>query len=404
MLTCLLTLSALAAAPPRYATRQLILEVDSTELDHLRALTRASLADKRIDQVLARRNGVLEPVAVEQMNHAVTAAVLATLASDGRNAEHDLVFPEGDAFVPVSVWWLPDPWRLELQVGAPLPQAPAAPASRADLDALQVGPLIEEDRRWSAASMGLVAEAWSLLTPHERALLADLPLHRRSVPTAEELAQVGRGPGTQLEAIYREDSEGARIVVFDEALTPTGLFCGDPDAPRFAGLLTVLHELAHALATVESRRERAAFEALTDEVQLAIAAYNADVDRYNAGVANKNTPAQLEPLARRLTEQEAALEVLTRRQRAAAEEVNARNARDTPMAAAWRARFGALAVTWYATDSLEEAVAEAFSLARADPDALRRISPEALAWFTEGGHLLGQSAPSPTVTSQPASP
>ena len=116
MLTCLLTLSALAAAPPRYATRQLILEVDSTELDHLRALTRASLADKRIDQVLARRNGVLEPVAVEQMNHAVTAAVLATLASDGRNAEHDLVFPEGDAFVPVSVWWPPDPWRLELQV------------------------------------------------------------------------------------------------------------------------------------------------------------------------------------------------------------------------------------------------------------------------------------------------
>jgi Mlc titration factor MtfA (ptsG expression regulator) len=47
-------------------------------------------------------------------------------------------------------------------------------------------------------------------------------------------------------------------------------------------------------------------------------------------------------------------------------------------------------ITSYGRTSPAEAFAEAFSLFHADPDALRRVSPEALAFFERGGHLASE--------------
>jgi hypothetical protein len=43
--------------------------------------------------------------------------------------------------------------------------------------------------------------------------------------------------------------------------------------------------------------------------------------------------------------------------------------------------------TEYGETSIEEAFAEAFALFHADPAALARIDPGALAWFQKGEHL-----------------
>lgn len=64
-----------------------------------------------------------------------------------------------------------------------------------------------------------------------------------------------------------------------------------------------------------------------------------------------------------------------------------------PVLAAYeRALDGKPAPTRYGEASLRESFAEAFSLFRADPAALRRVLPRAFSWFEGGGHVRAITA------------
>ncbi len=57
------------------------------------------------------------------------------------------------------------------------------------------------------------------------------------------------------------------------------------------------------------------------------------------------------------------------------------------MTAFSRVPGAASGITSYGRESAAEAFAEAFSLFRSDPDALRRVAPEVLDFFQRGKHL-----------------
>lgn len=138
------------------------------------------------------------------------------------------------------------------------------------------------------------------------------------------------------------DGREHAILVFDTSMQSTR-FVGSVEAPHHPMVATFLHELAHA---IDSRRRLRA----------------EDMEAYKA----------------RQTEGK-------RLQRPSDR---------------FRDAFDGLAVSVYARSSSTEAFAEAFSLYKADPAALRRISPEAWAWFDAEEHLKAVWGP-PAVSSPP---
>jgi hypothetical protein len=146
----------------------------------------------------------------------------------------------------------------------------------------------------------------------------------------------------------------------------------------------VLHELGHALAYLPALRSachsqdaRAKASRLTTEL-------NTLVDRYNASSAREQ--ARLAPglAALRSEHRQASLDNAT-----ATADTNALAKSGGPVLAAYaKALAGRPAPTLYGATNRGESFAEAFALHHLDPEALRRIVPEAAEWFARGGHLI----------------
>jgi len=244
-----------------------------------------------------------------------------------RGREIDLWVHVGDERTPMTVWVGLDRSVRVMPGDAPGGCVACESATAATLSGeYQLGVSAEAETPWTEADLGLVAEAMDALSPALRRPLRGLEVRRER-----------RGP-PRMVARYEPDRSPPRVVVFERALAADEWsFVGAPTCPRPSTLLSVLHELAHAIADAPRRDLVATWEASADRVGLT---------------------AAVTSLTKRGPVVDAYAQVVSRRERA---------------------------VTDYARRDVHEAFAEAFALYYADPEALRRVSPAQYAWFAAGG-------------------
>lgn len=220
-----------------------------------------------------------------------------------------------------------------------------------------VGPLVAVDRPFDAYARGLVDDALGALTEGERALLAGMPFHRRSMGSV-----VSSDPRKIPSAAF---VGGDRIELYDTAFEPSARFVGEPWEARSQPVAVVLHELGHAFAGAPLRRAR---EHLA-ELELR---FHQDAEMRER-VSDDRRPALDERMTAR---------------KAAAAAIDGWLADTRRIEAAWVAAVGdESAPTRYGRTTPVEGFAEVFSLAHADPRALERAAPRSAAWIAAGGHL-----------------
>jgi hypothetical protein len=225
-----------------------------------------------------------------------------------------------------------------------------------------VGRLDGGEGRWSPDERRSLMRALELLSKAELARVRGIELRRESRPR-RILPVKGSCGVTTLDGVQRW------IEIYDCAFRNDDIaFTGSPRHPERASTRLILHELGHALALAPS-------EAFRRDLQ----------DFSRQGAATTQKLAQLHRGDPELSVFAGRLAQVANRLRAVAK---ATQESAGPVVTAFSQVRGAEnGITPYGRASPGEAFAEAYSLSRADPDALRRISPEALAFFTQNKHL-----------------
>ena len=130
--------------------------------------------------------------------------------------------------------------------------------------------------------------------------------------------------------------------------------------------------------------------------------YNAMVKQVNGAKSRDEQKAlkeKLDEIGKRLDAHRAELRKFQDGSRAAAgkiqrAETDARRLGGGPVDVAFKQVLPAQnAPTQYGRTNPKECFAESFQLAHVDPDALARLSPEALKWFQEGKHVEAAKKP-----------
>jgi hypothetical protein len=359
-------------------------------------------------------------------------------------AEFDLVFPQGERLVPVTVTCVSAAdvvveWGAEMAAWRSGPADRAAVATRWGL-----GPIVDGEAPWSDAEVHRLDDALSLLPAADRAWLADI----------EFVRNVKQNPALRVDhaAWYELNAEGRqRIVVLASAFAADSIgFVGDPAAPRPRSVTAFAHEIGHSLVRVSlvetgaeaaeaAAKSRAVYETQVDrasEYDASRARLMEEIDAYNVRVAALREQSDAyNAEARRLTKsggteadsvrmaearaaldtESEALDAIHRGLTAQSEELDAKKAefdlgrdeqasanaevqaksaeaedllRRSPLLAAFAALPGAgKGPTPYGRTSLDESFAESYALFVADPAALQRVAPEIHGWFATGGHL-----------------
>jgi hypothetical protein len=252
-----------------------------------------------------------------------------------------------------------------LSPGAPHP----APDDAELRKRFRIGRLDGGEARWSAAERQSLERALSLLSDRELAQIRDLEFRRES---RERRPLPKRACG--LTVLERAEQW---IEIYDCAFRGDDiLFAGSPAAPERESVRLILHEIGHAIATRpihdfdRDLRQLAADGAKTSE--------EFSEFRAHASAADARVFAQIDgPLARTAD-----------RLRAVAKRLGEAHPPGPAVTAFSHVPGAASGITRYGRESPGEAFAEAFSLFRADPEALRRVSSEVLEFFERGKHLL----------------
>lgn len=282
------------------------------------------------------------------LTKAERVAVLSLVGRQARGAEFDLLIPQADgSFIPVSLWW-----DAPEVVGLASGPAWAPKASETTAEKLKekyaIGELLEADAKWNGALLGAIDQALATLTPDELKLVAGLKF-RRSRVSGKHVALYQRGDDTNLIDVF-----DAVFVLDDEQ------FCGEPTAPRSFLLVTLLHELGHALADARMREMglanlelRKKYEGLKAEGKATDADFKAADSRVRKLLALDAANAKGRPVEREL--------------------ITVFPQNKSPTA--------------YGRTKASEHFAESFTLWKNDPAALKRVSAEAAAWFEAGKHV-----------------
>ncbi len=275
------------------------------------------------------------------------ALVASWMAYQGRldpGTEYDLVLGAGndEGMRPVTLWF-ESKSRIVVSAGPSIGLPGEGPPMEEVVKASGVAGFSEDGAEFAPRLRTVIAESFAMLTEAERSWTREITLFR----------QAGKGPGARKNqlhsASYAYAPDEARITFFDDVLVPSGRFVGSVQKPWHPGYFVVLHELGHALDMAR--------------VEAAVRAYNADVEAFNALPGGQRTQAKADAL-----------------------EARRKGLRETlPTSDGFRERFAG--ITDYGATDDREAFAESFALYKLDPEALRRISPEALAWFEAGEHL-----------------
>lgn len=186
------------------------------------------------------------------------------------------------------------------------------------------------DRRWSSTELSNLDEA--LARVESEALVA------LSGVTFVRMASSPRAPAREL-AWFDPRTEPPRIDVYDLAFDAGSGTVGPIEDLVEPSVVTLVHELAHALADWPLRQ---AWQRLQEAPPEEVRSRKADVKRLGGR---------------------------------------------GPVIEAWADVRDGPGPTDYGRRRLHESFAEAYALHRLDPDALRAVMPEAAAWFDAGGHL-----------------
>jgi hypothetical protein len=259
-----------------------------------------------------------------------------------------------------------------LDLASPNDSLPPADGGATEADLRKrfgIGKLDGGGGRWAPVELESLARALEMLSGPERARLAGLELRRESRPQ-RVIPTKGSCGVTVVDRIERW------IEIYDCAFRDDDIvFAGNPRAPERASVRLILHELGHALSTAPVLDFNRALQKLADDGKQTATECLAWRDK--GPVADQRA---IDEMAGRLAAVAARLQSLARR---IAEERPA-----GPIVAAFSRVPGASAgVTRYGRESPSEAFAEGFSLFRADPDALHRVSPAALEFFEKGRQL-----------------
>ena len=397
----LLSVLALAGDPgpptgPYYETRLLSVQrLGVTDKITLRTSLQKRLRQEEIELRTRAADGVEEDVGVRRLDVATLRALYMATRFDTIGAELDLVMPDHEGQpVPVTVW-RESANILVFRRGATVaPQTHPVLTREAVQREFGVERFINSERRWDSPALALVAEALGHLSPAERAAISDVPFRRVPAPRPSTLKRLDRPDGDSVLAMYIHDSWGPRIEVYDHGVTRRGWFVGEPDNPRPAATLVMLHELAHAVAYSRYRQQ---YQRLVTDIETHVAfseAAQAEAEaqfeyiRTHRDLRTQKGRKHLDAAASRLRtvilENRATLAELKA-------ELEALDKQDiTPPAATLRSLLGEQgAPTFYGRYSPEEAFAECFALFHADPAALRRARPAVYEWMAAGGHLQG---------------
>ncbi len=232
-----------------------------------------------------------------------------------------------------------------------------------------IGRLDGGEGKWSAQERQSLERALALLSDRELAQIRDLELRRESRPR-RVLPFKGACGLTVVERTERW------IEIYDCAFRDDDIvFVGSPKAPERASVRLILHEIGHAVASGPVRAFNRDLQRLADDGKKTTTEYLEL--RAHASAAGQRS---LDEIAAPLTKIAARLQALARFTADA-------HSAGPAVAAFSRLPGAASGITSYGREGPAEAFAEAFSLFHADPDALRRVSPEALEFFERGGHL-----------------
>jgi hypothetical protein len=340
---------------------------------------RGVLAGRALLVRTGRRQASVQP---EQLGLAALRAVF-TMGDDAFwGAEADLriaVAQQPAQSVTIRV----DASRIEVELGRPLRPLPVP---RFDVSRrYNIGPLVEQGARWSGSDRAVLAKALSALSASERKVLQGVPFFRSHGP-----------PNSLKGGHYQVKGCEARLVLFDSGLaTERRQFAGPASAPLPTSVRTVLHEVGHALHAAPGRRARCAhegelarFRTQTTAHNARVAAVSARIRRFNAGERTPAESAAIQSEQASIGQERSGLDA--RHRVLEADRARLDSTDDAgPVIAAYKRVWGDRpAPTPYGRESPSESFAEAFSLYRVDPDALRRLAPDVLAWFEQGRHLL----------------
>jgi hypothetical protein len=309
------------------------------------------------------------------------------LDSKYRGLEIDLLAKtEADGFTPVSAVYDLD-GSVRLEMGTPLreltPSQEDLPSKEALCVRYHLGSIDDGDRSWQPLELHALAQALSLLHPDELAVLKGV----RFVRSAHSTETSKRGSKHKIRATYFGTVKGdvagkdaREIHLFDaQAASDSALFIGEPSHPLPIPAMVLLHEMGHAIADYVRIDAYRTYNQLTDS-------YNLQVDKWNAGLhdssvtesARAEQSEQFELSKKRMNESKEYLAMVKQQYQ-----------RDLgPVLTAFqRVRGPEKGPTDYGQTDLEESFAESFALAKADPQALRRIYPALADWFAGQEHL-----------------
>jgi hypothetical protein len=226
---------------------------------------------------------------------------------------------------------------------------------------------------WSARERAALERALELLRPAERALLAGLPFRRKR---RGESLWIGSDEARHCGHFALEQEERS-ITMYDCAFaTDRHAFVGPLDRPIAPSVRIVLHEIAHALSAARLGDLLAGVSASQREARQM-------VDEFNR-LGRSVPPDQVA----RIQELQDEIEKLNADLARWHSRLQGADQLGTAAVQAFLEVPGARSgFTPYGRTNPAEAFAEAFSVCRTDPEAGRRISPQACAFFESDAYL-----------------
>jgi hypothetical protein len=291
-----------------------------------------------------------------------------------------IVHTESEGYTPVTAVQEVD-GSVRIEMGAPVQTLlPPTLPSREELPLrFGIGAVRDGTRAWQPMELHALEQALTLLSKTERAIIGSIPFVREQRATKAS-------KGMSIDKVWGQyhgqfgETDAREIYLYDSSPGhQTSLFIGEPTHPYPITSMCLLHEIGHAIADY-------ARIWVGHQHELQVAAHNKLVKEWNelrsAGQLSAERAAEMEQRFAVIKEDQAAKEA---RYTAIHREYERTLG---PVHAAYRtARGSDNDPTAYAHTDVEESFAEAFALHKADPAALRRISPSLEAWFAADGHL-----------------
>ena len=310
---------------------------------------------------------------IQQLKEIELVGIWLVLRALNAGVEFDYLYDADDHYIPTTVIWNLD-GTLQVRTGKPVELEQLYPELTDPQPLLDKWPIKafhqKSGKSWSPRHLGLVNQAYSHLSAEELAQVSDLPLIRMPRPKGEESVAVytrSLVPGKDEVPFY--------MAFFNlDFNTEYQAFRGTTHEPKSPELLTILHELGHALSDYWRRTF----------------ILNSPFDPKLFGQCVKEENVQTLPAA-------CMPQILLAKQMTSLWEADTR-----PIHRAIKALPGKrVPPTEYSKSSDEEYFAETFALFHGDPDALQRIDPILFDWFKSGEHVKAAAQPWPEAPKKP---